>query len=115
MVALWALADVALVTSLREGVNLGAMEFVACQQNSMHGVLLYRYRFASNDIQIATSVSPIYAGDEFGKRTVMQYNQAGSFLSQSRLFTRSNLPVGCTLATVIGKRWSLRKSRWAIS
>lgn len=42
MVALWALADVALVTSLREGVNLGAMEFVACQQNSMHGVLLYR-------------------------------------------------------------------------
>lgn len=42
MVALWALADVALVTSLREGVNLGAMEFVACQQSSMHGVLLYR-------------------------------------------------------------------------
>ncbi|CAM9120754.1 unnamed protein product [Sphacelaria rigidula] len=41
MVALWALADVALVTSLREGVNLGAMEFVACQQSSMHGVLLY--------------------------------------------------------------------------
>lgn len=42
MVALWALADVALVTSLREGVNLGAMEFVACQQTSMHGVLVYR-------------------------------------------------------------------------
>ncbi|CAM9666187.1 unnamed protein product [Scytosiphon promiscuus] len=41
MVALWALADVALVTSLREGVNLGAMEFVACQQTSMHGVLVY--------------------------------------------------------------------------
>lgn len=43
MVALWALADVALVTSLREGVNLGAMEFVACQQTSMHGVLVYRW------------------------------------------------------------------------
>lgn len=42
MVAIWALADVALVTSLREGVNLGAMEFVACQQTSMHGVLIYR-------------------------------------------------------------------------
>lgn len=42
MVAIWALADVALVTSLREGVNLGAMEFVACQQSSMHGVLIYR-------------------------------------------------------------------------
>lgn len=40
--AIWALADVALVTSLREGVNLGAMEFVACQQSSMHGVLIYR-------------------------------------------------------------------------
>lgn len=43
MVALWALADVALVTSLREGVNLGAMEFVACQQTSMPGVLVYRW------------------------------------------------------------------------
>lgn len=42
MVALWAMADVALVTSLREGLNLGAMEFVACQQTSMHGVLVYR-------------------------------------------------------------------------
>ncbi|CAM9218096.1 unnamed protein product, partial [Ascophyllum nodosum] len=41
MVALWAMADVALVTSLREGLNLGAMEFVACQQASMHGVLVY--------------------------------------------------------------------------
>ncbi|CAM9115789.1 unnamed protein product [Choristocarpus tenellus] len=41
MVALWALADVALVTSLREGVNLGAMEFIACQQEARQGVLVY--------------------------------------------------------------------------
>ncbi|CAN0414321.1 unnamed protein product [Discosporangium mesarthrocarpum] len=42
MVALWPLADVALVTSLREGVNLGAMEFIACQQEARQGVLVYR-------------------------------------------------------------------------
>lgn len=56
MVALWALADVALVTSLREGVNLGAMEFVACQQTSMHGVLVYRWGKANARYD---SMSPI--------------------------------------------------------
>ena len=34
VIALQALADVALVASLREGVNLGAMEFIACQQEA---------------------------------------------------------------------------------
>eukprot|EP00611_Tribonema_gayanum_P021695 TRINITY_DN4221_c0_g1_i4.p1 TRINITY_DN4221_c0_g1~~TRINITY_DN4221_c0_g1_i4.p1 ORF type:complete len:750 (-),score=199.55 TRINITY_DN4221_c0_g1_i4:3086-5335(-) len=41
LIALQALADVALVTSIREGVNLGAMEFIACQQESRQGVLVY--------------------------------------------------------------------------
>lgn len=35
--ALNALADVKLVTSIREGINLGAMEFIACQQHTRHG------------------------------------------------------------------------------
>ncbi|CAM9298393.1 unnamed protein product, partial [Chrysoparadoxa australica] len=39
--ALHALADVALVTSLREGINLSAMEFIACQQETRQGVLVY--------------------------------------------------------------------------
>ena len=33
IVALYSVANVALVTSIREGVNLSAMEFVACQAN----------------------------------------------------------------------------------
>lgn len=37
MIALNALADVKLVTSIREGINLGAMEFIACQQQTRHG------------------------------------------------------------------------------
>lgn len=37
VIALNALADVKLVTSIREGINLGAMEFIACQQQTRHG------------------------------------------------------------------------------
>ena len=33
IVALYSVADVALITSIREGVNLSAMEFIACQAN----------------------------------------------------------------------------------
>ena len=33
IIALYSVADVALVTSIREGINLSAMEFVACQSN----------------------------------------------------------------------------------
>jgi trehalose-6-phosphate synthase len=40
VIALQALADVALIASLREGVNLGAMEFIACQQEARQ-VLLF--------------------------------------------------------------------------
>jgi trehalose-6-phosphate synthase len=44
LASLYAAADVALVGSIREGVNLAAMEFVAAQSFSGHdekGVLLY--------------------------------------------------------------------------
>lgn len=37
VIALNAIADVKLVTSIREGINLGAMEFIACQQQTRHG------------------------------------------------------------------------------
>ncbi len=41
IIALNVLADVALVCSIREGINTTAMEFVACQQESDPGVLVY--------------------------------------------------------------------------
>ncbi len=41
IIALNVLADVALVCSIREGINTTAMEFVACQQESHPGVLVY--------------------------------------------------------------------------
>ncbi len=41
IIALNILADVALVCSLREGINTTAMEFVACQKENDPGVLVY--------------------------------------------------------------------------
>jgi trehalose 6-phosphate synthase len=56
LVALYNCADVAIVSSIKEGINLQAMEFIATQKKSCHGVLVYsefagcveacRYRFS---------------------------------------------------------------------
>jgi trehalose 6-phosphate synthase/phosphatase len=41
IIALNAMGDVCLVSSIREGINLSAMEFIACQQEMRLGVLVY--------------------------------------------------------------------------
>ncbi|KAG2510545.1 hypothetical protein BBO99_00008847 [Phytophthora kernoviae] len=41
LVALYNSADVAIVSSIKEGINLQAMEFIAAQKKSCHGVLVY--------------------------------------------------------------------------
>ncbi|GMF10691.1 unnamed protein product [Phytophthora lilii] len=41
LVALYNCADVAIVSSIKEGINLQAMEFIAAQKKSCHGVLVY--------------------------------------------------------------------------
>ena len=38
---LYSLADVVVVSSLREGISSAALEFVACQQEQRRGVLIY--------------------------------------------------------------------------
>lgn len=59
VVALNALADVKLVTSVREGISLGAMEFIACQQHTRHGVLVYsEFAGCSTDFKGALIINP---------------------------------------------------------
>lgn len=41
LVALYNLADVAIISSIKEGINLQAMEFIAAQKKNGHGVLVY--------------------------------------------------------------------------
>jgi hypothetical protein len=41
IVGLYSLADVVVVSSLREGISSAALEFVACQQEQRRGVLIY--------------------------------------------------------------------------
>lgn len=56
IVALYSVADVALITSIREGVNLSAMEFIACQANVHEELAPWAYN-SSVDDGIADSIS----------------------------------------------------------
>lgn len=59
LAALYALADVALVTSLREGINLRAMEFVLCQRYRHEGVLVYsEFAGCASSLKGAVVVNP---------------------------------------------------------
>ena len=40
-IALYSLADVVVISSLRGGISISALEFVACQQEMRRGVLIY--------------------------------------------------------------------------
>lgn len=52
LTALYNLADVALISSLKEGINLQAMEFIASQNAKECGVLVYS-EFAGYVSQLA--------------------------------------------------------------
>jgi trehalose 6-phosphate synthase/phosphatase len=57
--ALYALADVALVTPLVDGMNLVAKEYVACQESESAGVLvLSEFAGAANELVNAVTVNP---------------------------------------------------------
>jgi trehalose 6-phosphate synthase/phosphatase len=57
--ALYALADVALVTPLVDGMNLVAKEYVACQDSESAGVLvLSEFAGAANELVNAVTVNP---------------------------------------------------------
>lgn len=60
LTALYAVADVALITPLRDGMNLVAKEFVACQQDKDHpGVLiLSEMAGAASELAEAIAVNP---------------------------------------------------------
>jgi len=102
--ALYALADVALVTPLVDGMNLVAKEYVACQETESAGVLvLSEFAGAANELVNAVTVNPYDIQQvsasikgalempleerqkrmKYMRQRVMQYNAdywAGSFL-----------------------------------
>ncbi|TDH66268.1 hypothetical protein CCR75_009462 [Bremia lactucae] len=61
LVALYNCADVAIVSSIKEGINLQAMEFVAAQKTSCHGVLVYsEFAGCASSFQGALLVNPMH-------------------------------------------------------
>ena len=66
LVAVYGNADVALITSIREGINLSAMEFVAAQSHNGReekGVLIYsEFAGCASSLKGATIVNPFDAG-----------------------------------------------------
>ncbi|KAI9919025.1 hypothetical protein PsorP6_011552 [Peronosclerospora sorghi] len=61
LVALYSCADVAIVSSIKEGINLQAMEFIAAQKKSCHGVLVYsEFAGCASSFQGALLVNPMH-------------------------------------------------------
>ncbi|CEG43535.1 trehalose-variant 1 [Plasmopara halstedii] len=61
LVALYNCADVAIVSSIKEGINLQAMEFIAAQKKSCHGVLVYsEFAGCASSFQGALLVNPLH-------------------------------------------------------
>ncbi|DAZ98982.1 TPA: hypothetical protein N0F65_011237 [Lagenidium giganteum] len=61
LVALYSAADVALITSVKEGINLQAMEFIAAQRESCDGVLVYsEFAGCASSFQGALLVNPMH-------------------------------------------------------
>ncbi|KAF4316381.1 hypothetical protein JM18_008701 [Phytophthora kernoviae] len=61
LVALYNSADVAIVSSIKEGINLQAMEFIAAQKKSCHGVLVYsEFAGCASSFQGALLVNPMH-------------------------------------------------------
>jgi trehalose-6-phosphate synthase len=60
LVALYNVAEVAIITSIKEGINLQAMEFIAAQKESCHGVLVYSefagYAYCTYSYNIVRSI-----------------------------------------------------------
>lgn len=60
LVALYNVADVAIITSIKEGINLQAMEFIAAQQESCDGVLVYsEFAGCASSFQGSLLVNPM--------------------------------------------------------
>ncbi|KAG1690376.1 hypothetical protein DVH05_028162 [Phytophthora capsici] len=61
LVALYNCADVSIVSSIKEGINLQAMEFIAAQKKSCHGVLVYsEFAGCASSFQGALLVNPMH-------------------------------------------------------
>ncbi|RLN90131.1 hypothetical protein BBJ28_00020533, partial [Nothophytophthora sp. Chile5] len=61
LVALYNTADVAIISSIKEGINLQAMEFIAAQKKSCHGVLVYsEFAGCASSFQGALLVNPMH-------------------------------------------------------
>ena len=58
MAALYLAADVALVTSLRDGMNLVAKEYVACRQDDTGALVLSEFTGAADELTAAYTVNP---------------------------------------------------------
>ncbi|MGN6368522.1 MAG: bifunctional alpha,alpha-trehalose-phosphate synthase (UDP-forming)/trehalose-phosphatase [Phycisphaerae bacterium] len=56
--ALYSIADVCLTTPLRDGMNLVAKEYVACQQNNAGVLVLSEFAGASEELYLALRVNP---------------------------------------------------------
>lgn len=65
--ALYALADVALVTPLRDGMNLVAKEYVACQEEGRGVLVLSEFGGAAEELFSALVVNP-YSSHQIGQR-----------------------------------------------
>ncbi len=60
LVAFYLAADMAMVTSLRDGLNLVAKEFVACRLDNSGVLLLSRFTGAAEELKEAVLVNPYY-------------------------------------------------------
>jgi len=58
LVALYAIADIMLITSIMDGMNLVALEYVACQDENMGVVVLSRFAGATATLQGAVLHNP---------------------------------------------------------
>ncbi|KAF1315291.1 Trehalose-phosphatase, partial [Globisporangium splendens] len=61
LVALYNSADVGIITSIKEGINLQAMEFIAAQKDTCRGVLVYsEFAGCASSFQGALLVNPMH-------------------------------------------------------
>lgn len=65
--ALYTLADVALVTPLRDGMNLVAKEYVSCKSDSVGNLILSEFAGASQELFAADIINP-YDTELYAKR-----------------------------------------------
>ena len=63
MVALYAITDVALVTSLRDGMNLVSYEYVACQRDNAGVLILSEFAGAAQSLGAGAMVNPWNVND----------------------------------------------------